>query len=77
MQTVKQLGKETRVAEVTTDGTRTRDGFQKGRCDRGKRCPHAHVCAVVLNNGQICGARGHGANGHDKAAGVGKGAKRR
>ncbi len=76
-QTVKQPGKEKRVAEVTTDGTRICDGFQKGRCDRGKRCPHAHVCAVVLSNGQICGARGHGANGHDKAAGAGKGSKRR
>ncbi len=60
-------------ASSSSDGAKVCEAFQRGRCDRGKRCPHNHVCNVILPNGQMCGSKGHGANGHSKAMSKGRG----
>jgi hypothetical protein len=65
--------KVVQVASASSDGARVCEAFQRGRCDRGKRCPHNHVCNVILPNGQMCASKGHGANGHNKAQAKGRG----
>ncbi len=54
------------------DGSKFCVPFQTSHCERGKRCPDLHACAVILKNGRICMDKGHGANGHKKS-GKGKG----